>query len=235
MVSREICRLWNWFNECATLRYWYYRFYFCVMGCYLLFIISHHPNECLWARATCVYTYVDYWWSINKILSVMNFWIWRIFDLWLKHLIVNNNCIVWNELGTLQLRSNRMIRGGSRNFRDRFPGMAWKLRAKPESRAQPETRTGGGVWGGGSVSPSFPENFCKIDSEMVQSANFTSKLSDQANSLICPCFSNLHTNLYIYISTTSTVQGTEAESRYRGRIQLGLYCWRGCQIPASLP
>ena len=36
------------------------------------------------------------------------------------------------------------------------------------------------------VSPS-PENFCKIDSEMVQSvALFTLKLPDQANSLICP-------------------------------------------------
>ena len=32
-----------------------------------------------------------------------------------------------------------------------------------------------------------PENFCKIDSEMVQpGAYFTLKLPDQANSLICP-------------------------------------------------
>ena len=60
------------------------------------------------------------------------------------------------------------------------------MREKPESRAQPETRTGGGVWGGGLVSPS-PENFCRIESEMVQSgAYFTSKLTDKQTSLICP-------------------------------------------------
>ena len=35
------------------------------------------------------------------------------------------------------------------------------------------------------MSPS-PENFCKIESEMVQSgAHFTSKLPDQAHCLIC--------------------------------------------------
>ena len=44
-------------------------------------------------------------------------------------------------------------------------------------------KTGGGVWGGSSVSPS-PENFCRIKSEMVQSG--ASKLPDKQTSLICP-------------------------------------------------
>ena len=35
---------------------------------------------------------------------------------------------------------------------------ARELRAKPEPRAKPEKKRGGGVWGGGSVSPS-PEKF----------------------------------------------------------------------------
>ena len=50
------------------------------------------------------------------------------------------------------------------------------------------------------MSPS-PENFYEIVSEMVQSgAYFSSKLSDQANRLICPV---LHTNnSYFYKTTT---------------------------------
>ena len=52
---------------------------------------------------------------------------------------------------------------------------ARKLRAKPKSRAKPETRAGR-VPG----SPSS-ENFCKINSEMMQPGEyFTSKLPDLA-------------------------------------------------------
>ena len=42
------------------------------------------------------------------------------------------------------------------------------LRAKPESRAKPEKERGGGVWGGGSVSPS-PGNFLNFELQIVQS------------------------------------------------------------------
>ena len=53
-------------------------------------------------------------------------------------------------------------------------GMKTEGEARIEGAAR--AKIGGGVWGGGSVSPS-PENFCKIVSEMVQSgAYFTSKL-----------------------------------------------------------
>ena len=73
------------------------------------------------------------------------------------------------------------------------PRIEGKARIKGAARDKNEGR---GMGGGSSVSPSL-ENFCKIDSEMVQSgAYFTSKLSDQANRLICPCLS---TQIYISI------------------------------------
>ena len=65
---------------------------------------------------------------------------------------------------------------------------AKRPRIEGEARIEGKARdkSGGGVWGGGSVSPS-PEICCKIDSEMVQSgAYFTQKLPDLAISLICP-------------------------------------------------
>ena len=62
------------------------------------------------------------------------------------------------------------------------------MKSEGEARidgAYPETRSAGRGLGRGSVSPS-PENFGKIESEMVQSgAYFTSKLPDQAHCLIC--------------------------------------------------
>ena len=66
---------------------------------------------------------------------------------------------------------------------------AKRPRIEGETRIEGAARdkNGGGVWGGGSVSPS-PENFCKIDSEMVQSSAYLHKY-----------FLLLQTNSYCYI------------------------------------
>ena len=74
------------------------------------------------------------------------------------------------------------------------PRKAWKLRAKPESRARsaresrakPEARAGEGF---GERARWIPESFCKIDSEMVQSgAYFTLKLhSYNYNRILSAC------------------------------------------------
>ena len=63
-------------------------------------------------------------------------------------------------------------------------------RLRIEGEARDKSRGGVRVWG--SMSPS-PENFSKIDSEMVQSsAYFTSKLPDQANPRVRPVFDASH-------------------------------------------
>ena len=59
---------------------------------------------------------------------------------------------------------------------------ARELRAKPESRVKPEKKAGGGVWGGGSVSP--PEIFWKIKLETIHFGAYLKQLFEMTNEMV---------------------------------------------------
>ena len=60
---------------------------------------------------------------------------------------------------------------------------ARELRAKPELRVKPEKEKEGGVWGGGSVSPS-PENFWKIKLETIHFGAYLKQLFEMTNKMV---------------------------------------------------